>query len=120
MGEVLRMSVMLLATIVIEYGVLLLLGERRKRVLRASVVINVLTNMALNSCLSLADGGYGALAVGELVVLVVETLWYVWLVRNLKQAFIYSFLCNAISFLIGELAQLLALYALHQLALYTR
>ena len=38
----------LVATIVIEWGVLLLLGERRRRVLLASVAINVLTNVPLN------------------------------------------------------------------------
>ena len=34
----------LTVTIVIELGVLLFLGERRRRVLTASVVVNVLTN----------------------------------------------------------------------------
>ena len=38
----------LVATVLIELGVLYLLGEKRKRVLLASVVINVATNVPLN------------------------------------------------------------------------
>ena len=38
----------LVATIVIELGVLLFLGERRRKVLYGSVVMSVLTNVPLN------------------------------------------------------------------------
>ena len=98
------------ATIVIELGVLLLLGEKRKRILLSSVVINILTNIPLNLYLIFVSGGATAIFTGELVVFVVETLWYYYFVRNIKLAAIYSALCNAISFLLGLLVQLVYAY----------
>jgi len=44
---------------------------------------------------------------GELLVVAVEALWYFLFLRDLSRAFIYSFLCNAISFLMGLLVQLM-------------
>ena len=104
----------LTATIVIELGVLLFLGEKRRNVLTASVVVNVLTNVPLNLWLRAVDGGLGEILVGEVVVVVVECLWYYWFVRRWEQAIVYSVLCNAISFLIGVLAEmLLELYMIY-------
>lgn len=94
----------LIATILIELGVLRLLGENRRVVLWSSVVVNILTNVPLNvwaHCLP--SIGWGDILMGETIVVVVETLWYCYFVRSLKQAFVYSFLCNAISFLTGLL-----------------
>lgn len=99
----------LLATILIEWGVLWFLGERRRRVLWSSVVVNILTNVPLNIILRHMDGGWTAIAVGEVAVVIVETLWYVCFVRQWHRAFVYSLLCNAISFLTGLLIQLLCL-----------
>ena len=99
MVEILLMA--LVPTILIEGGVLWLMGERRKKVLGASVVVNVLTNVPLNLYLIHVDGGMGSILAGELIVVVVETLWYLIFVKQLKQALIYSTLCNATSFLIG-------------------
>jgi hypothetical protein len=42
-----------------------------------------------------------AIAIGEAVVVIIELLWYFLFVRNIRQAAVYSVLCNAISFLIG-------------------
>ena len=106
----LKMTIALVATILIEYGVLLLLGERRRRVLWSSVVVNILTNIPLNLFLRHIDGGWTALLVGELLVVAVETLWYYCFVKRLSQAFTYSVLCNAISFLVGLLFQFVFLY----------
>ena len=94
----------LIATILIELGVLRFLGEKSRRVLWSSVVVNILTNVPLNvwaHCLPSID--WVDILIGEAVVVVVETLWYYYFVRSLKQSFVYSFLCNAISFLIGLL-----------------
>ena len=88
-----RLTIACLATIIIELGVLLLLGERRKRVLWSSIAVNILTNIPLNLFLNS-----------------VETLWYYLFVKNIKQAAIYSALCNAISFLIGLLVSLVYMY----------
>lgn len=94
----------LIATIVIELGVLRFLGEKSRRVLWSSVVVNILTNVPLNVWAhSLPSIDRVDILIGETVVVVVETLWYYYFVRSLKQSFVYSFLCNAISFLTGLL-----------------
>ena len=89
----------LLPTIIIELAVLRFLRERRKKVLLGSVVMNILTNIPLNILL---------LLMFEVVVIILEALGYALLIRQWKQAFIYSFLCNAISFLTGLLVYLLS------------
>ena len=96
-----RLLAPLVATIVIELGVLLCLGERRRKVLLGSVVINVLTNVPLNLYAIYVDYG---------LVMVVEELWYAWLIRDWRQAFLYSLLCNAVSYLTGLLFQMLMIY----------
>ena len=97
----------LVPTILIEFVVLLLLRERRRLVLGSSVVINILTNVPLNLFVIYVDGSIMTVILGELLVIVVEALWYYLFLRVLSRALIYSILCNAISFLIGLLAQLL-------------
>ena len=93
----------LVATIVIEYGVLRFLRERRQRVLWSSVVVNILTNVPLNLLVVDYDFDWGVILIGEAVVIVVETLWYYFFVKAFRQACVYGFLCNAISFLTGVL-----------------
>ena len=100
----------LVATIVIELGVLLFLGERRRKVLYGSVVINVLTNVPLNLYALNVSNGPSTVIVGELLVIVIEMLWYRWLVKDWRQAFIYSLLCNAVSYLTGLLLQMIFIY----------
>lgn len=102
----------LVPTILIELGVLLLLREKRAKVLLASVGINVLTNVPLNIVLVCMGNTLPLLLAGEATVIAVEALCYRPLTGYWKQAAIYSFLCNAISFLIGLLAQLLCYYFL--------
>ena len=105
-GDIIPLLYALLPTIVIEYAVLLLLGEKRKRVLWSSVVVNVLTNVPLNLYLLTVSDGLTDLIVGEVLVVVVETLWYLYFVKRWRQVFVYSLLCNMISFLTGVLFQL--------------
>ena len=99
----------LLPTIVIELSVLWLLLERQADVLWSSVVVNILTNVPLNLYVTFVSGSVLTIFVGELLVFVVEMLWYWYFVGNWRQATVYSFLCNGISFLIGLLAQLVFL-----------
>ena len=99
----------LVATIVIELGVLLFLGERRRRVLIGSVAMNVLTNVPLNLYAIYVSDGWNTLIVGEALVVLIEALCYKKLVGEWQIAWIYSLLCNAISFLIGELFVLIFL-----------
>ena len=101
MGIVLPYLLALLATILIEVAVLVLLGERRQKVVWASVAINIITNVPLNIVLQHVEQTAVAIAIGEAVVVVIELLWYYLFVRNIRQAAVYSVLCNAISFLIG-------------------
>jgi peptidoglycan biosynthesis protein MviN/MurJ (putative lipid II flippase) len=101
MGMVLPYLLALLATILIEVAVLVLLGERRQKVVWASVAINIITNVPLNIVLQHVEQTAVAIAIGEAVVVIIELLWYYLFVRNIRQAAVYSVLCNAISFLIG-------------------
>lgn len=97
----------LLLTISVEAGMLLLMGEKRKDVLIGSVVINILTNVPLNHFLMTVGNTTGRIIVGELIVLLVEALWYFLFVRQWRKAAIYSLICNATSFLVGILIQFL-------------
>ena len=100
----------LISTVLIEFVVLLLLGERSRVVLGSSVVINILTNVPLNLYVIYIDNSVLTIVLGELIVVVIEALCYIFLLRNITRAFIYSSLCNSISFLIGVLVELLIVY----------
>ena len=104
-----RLFLMLVSTIIIELGVLWMLRERRANVLSSSVVVNILTNIPLNIFLFYVNSTWTAVLVGEMLVLFVEALWYRYFVGEWRRSFVYSFLCNAISFLIGLLIQLFIL-----------
>ena len=97
----------LILTILIEYGVLWMLKERRMTVLISSIGINVLTNLPLSLYLYHIGNNFGNILIGEVAIFLIEAVWYWFFTRSLKQAVIYSFLCNAISFLIGELLLIL-------------
>ena len=100
----------LVGTILIEWGMLRLLGERRGKVLWASVAMNVLTNLPLNIYITHNGGGWTAIAVGECIVVLVEVLCYRCVVGRWSTAIVYGVLCNAVSFLVGELVQLVCLF----------
>ena len=103
MAMMMRLLGPLVATIVIELGVLLFMGERHRKVLYGSVAMNVLTNVPLNLYAIYMGDVWNTLIVGEILVVLTEALCYRWLVGEWRQAWIYSLLCNAISFLLGEL-----------------
>jgi len=107
---ILKLLYTLVPTILIELGVLLILAEKRKKVLWASVIINILTNVPLNLYLRLVHNSWTEIVIGELTVLIVETIWYFLFLREWKKAFVYSLLCNAISFLVGILFQMIVIY----------
>ena len=100
----------LIPTILIEYAVLVALRERSARVLGASVVVNILTNIPLNLYVLFVSNSTPAIALGEVLVFLIEGLWYWLFLRDMSKAFIYSFLCNTIRFLTGLLIQLLLAY----------
>ena len=109
MAMMMRLLGPLVATIVIELGVLLFMGERHRTVLYGSVAMNVLTNVPLNLYAIYMGDVWNTLIVGEILVILTEALCYRWLVGEWRQAWIYSLLCNAISFLTGELFVLINL-----------
>ena len=106
-----RLLLMLVSTVIIEVAVLWMLRERRADVLASSIVVNILTNIPLNIFLVYVSGTWTAVLIGEVLVLLAETLWYRYFVGEWHRAFVYSFLCNAISFLVGVLVQLFILLA---------
>ena len=99
--EILLMA--LIPTILIELSVLLLLRERRRKVLWASVAMNIVTNVSLNLFLVYVQTGLPTIAMGEMLVILLETACYYLLIRNWAQAAVYGLLCNVISFLAGIL-----------------
>lgn len=105
----LTMLLTLVATIAIELAMLRLQGERRRRVLWSSVAVNVLTNVPLCYYLLTQQNTWGIVAAGELLVVAVEALWYRLFTGSWRQALVYSVLCNAVSFLVGLLLQLVVL-----------
>ena len=95
----------LVPTIVIELIVLWALRERRGEVLGSSVVVNILTNVPLHLFVVFVSNSLPAIIVGEVLVVLVEMLWYRYFVESWRKAFIYSFLCNGFSLLAGLLLQ---------------
>lgn len=107
-----QLLIALTLTVLIELGVLWLLMERRGKVLALSVVINVLTNVPLNLYVMHVDYSTKVVVIGELLVFIVEALCYLILIRDIKKAVVYSFLCNAVSFLSGLLGTTVCSYLL--------
>lgn len=97
----------LLLTISVEVGMLLLMGEKRKGLLIGAVAVNILTNVPLNYFLLTFGNSTERLLGGELLVLLVEALWYYAFTHQWRKAAIYSLICNATSFLVGILIQLI-------------
>ena len=104
---VVHLLITLIPTILIEYGVLWLMLERSKKVLLSSIAVNTLTNVPLNLYLLYVNDSFGTILIGEVLVILIEALWYWCFTRSLRRATLYSLLCNAISFLIGFLAQII-------------
>lgn len=100
----------LVPTILLELFVLWLLREKRADVLWSAVVINMLTNIPLNLYVTYVSSSFATIMVAELLIVVVEALWYLYFVRGVRVAFAYSVLANGVSFFTGLLVQLLCVY----------
>lgn len=66
------------------------------------IVINIITNIAMNNLLGLFSHYYWGLIILELAVFLLEGLIYTLLLKNYKLAFLISLSCNVVS-LIGGL-----------------
>lgn len=99
----------LIATIIIEFLVLLVLHERRWQVLSISVVMNVLTNVPLNyvALCVLTDLSLPIIILLESGVMAVETLFFYIATRNWRQSIQYSLACNLCSYGCGLLFEIL-------------
>ena len=103
MKDVIKLLTAIVLTVVIELIALFLLKVRDKR-LRYSVIINILTNMMINSFLSYVDILWLyilLLAIAEIIVVVLETYYYN-LIKKDEKNWQYSLIANFSSFIIGS------------------
>ncbi len=113
-GEALSLAVRIVLTIAIELAVALLFGLREKGRLRFIILVNLLTQIALNVILGIVNyqsGFFGLLAVYfllEMAVFVLEGALYAAFLpkRGEKKlprwlAWVYSLVANSLSFLLG-------------------
>lgn len=97
----------LTATMVIESAVLLMLKEWRWQVLGVSILMNIVTNLLLNSLILYGMDSYPSiwmLVAMELLVTAVEQLCYYFVTHNWKMSLRYAVLCNGASASAGFLA----------------
>lgn len=92
-------------TILVEISVLLILKERSAKIIGASVIINLITNLILNITLAnLARTEFIqliAMFIGELIVFIVEALIYFIFIKKFKRCLFISLICNLVSFSFG-------------------
>ena len=112
-------AISLIATIIIESGVLLLLKEQRRQVYIAEVIINILTNIPLNVWAIVGYRIFIEIIIAEIIIMIVESLWYYMFVKRVRTATIYGVLCNTISFLTGILITLIIELAYSTFASYS-
>ncbi len=95
----------LVSTILIESLVLFVLKEKSWRVICSSVVINILTNVPLNIYVNILDRfiTWQDVLLLESGVVLVESLLYYFITRDVRKSFVYGLLCNLISYLVGYL-----------------
>ena len=103
MKDIIRLIAVLSLTVIIEFVTLYLLKVRDKR-LHFSIVLNLLTNLLLNSLLSLVNIFWlyiVLLILGEILVFFIE--WYFYnLVKKDEKNWQYSLIANLSSFVIGS------------------
>ena len=103
---VLRLAYAFILTCLIEYGVLVCLYEKKKEILLLSIFLNALTNIPLNLMGICLDLGLMHILWAEFSIVLIEAVGYHCLLKNWKLSFLYSLLCNAISFFTGILLEI--------------
>lgn len=99
----------LILTIIIEAGVVYLLGFRNKNLILGTVIINILTNPTLNYLVSytvdiLLKYGIPYILLLEAVIVIIEYLMLRQAFKNMREPFFkLSLVMNGTSFLIGVL-----------------
>lgn len=98
-----------LLTIVLELLVILIFYRKEKfySLSIISIIMNIITNLALNSFLNLVKEQlvvyWILLIILEVLVVLVEKVGYFLLFKNRKKAFKISLFCNVCSFTLGTL-----------------
>lgn len=98
----LRIAIGALLTIVIEVLFFYAFGFRSKRFVLSCILINLLTNYALNYCL-LYLSFPGEIYVGEVLVVIIEALFYFSFNKDKKEVIPLTAASNILSFLVGLL-----------------
>lgn len=113
-NEILSLVIRILLTIAIELGIALLFGFRKSKLMRFIILVNVITQIALNLALNLINYRSGEMAfiifyvLLEVAVTITETVLYSWYqnkhndkeIQRGKPG-IYALVANATSFALG-------------------
>jgi len=113
-GEMLSLIARILLTIAIELGIALLFGFRGKKQFRFIVIVNVVTQIALNLALNIINYHSGQMAfvifyvLLEIAVFIVEAILYTLYLKKLSEKMfpgwkpcVYALTANAASFALG-------------------
>lgn len=106
--EIVSFVIRLILTIVIEIGIALLFGFRKKPYILTILIVNLITQIFLNAILNITtyySGQFTAIALfifTEFIVLMIELIFYVSYFKTQKsKAVFYTILANLISFVAG-------------------
>ncbi|MBR5335237.1 MAG: hypothetical protein IKV23_03080 [Bacteroidaceae bacterium] len=109
MNIVLLLSALLL-TIAIEWIVLRVMGEKSRKILLYSMLINAATNLPLN--IFAAQAALSTQLMAEAIIIAIEAALYYTAIKEIRKSLVYSTLCNVTSFLTGVLIELTILLTL--------
>jgi len=112
--EILSLFVRIVLTVAVELGIALLFGFGERKLFRFIVLVNLITQIALNVSLNAINYHLGELAfvfffaLLEIAVFIVEAVLYAWYLKKhsdlkhpVRKAWGYSFIANAASFALG-------------------
>ena len=93
----------LVLTLIIELLTLILLKEKKVKVLLYAACVNCFTNLTMNIILQYFPNSlyYLSVFVAEIIVIILETLLYFLVLKDIKKSIKYSFICNVLSYFIG-------------------
>ena len=95
------MATALILTIAIEMGMLMLMGEKRRKVLLTSVWMNAATNIALNMYITFVRCIVWEVIAAEVIIIIIEAAGYYLVTKDKKKSITYSTLCNGVSCFAG-------------------
>jgi len=103
--EVISFLIRVILTVVIEIGLAIIFGFKKKSQILTIFIVNVITQVFLNSMLNIVtyyEGQFVAMGffiIGELIVLTAESIFYAFYFKTQRlKAVLYGVLANLISF----------------------